>query len=217
MPVEMCGLDDVRHEIAYSIQDAPPDYIDRHIVQAAIRIARDLRAIRRTVKVDMQVGVKDYYPAPIKGERWFALRSLKVCGRCIDVGNEPLCTDVRCNACIPGYGYFKGPCGIILDRPPKADVERAIEIEMIAIPELDACELDCAFVETYTEGIQSLAEAMMRKHKGRNGKEVHSWYDPALSMDLMRTFEKDLMGRYKNDYLRNYHSEEFSVGFGLPG
>ena len=207
MAVEMCEVDNLVHEPHFAVLDAPLDYVRHHIVQSAIIVARDLKCLTRKITMDIQAGVRDYYPTTENDERWLAAKAICVHGRCVDFIEPPMCDD-QCRFQVYGYGWFETPCAVMLSATPRKDCARAIRVEMYAVPKRDASMLDAQFVEKYMDAIQTRAVATMRMDKG--GKEVNNWYDPNLSHSLMVMFERDLMGRYKIDRAERYKQLEYS-------
>jgi hypothetical protein len=207
LPIEKVAMSELTPEVQYAALEAPTAYIERHVKQAAITVARDLGVLKRKVTMDIQKGVRDYYPCPEEGERWHKVNSICICGHCIEFA-EPPCCDTACKCGIGRYGWFESPDKIQLSWSPEKDMPGSIVIEMVAVPKLDACDLDAWFAEVYAEAIQAKALSAMRRDKG-GGKEPHSWYDPQLARELTRVYETEIMGRHKNDLSRQYGNYDY--------
>lgn len=210
MPIDFTPLSELSAEVQYSALDAPSAYIERHLKQAAILVARDLKVLTRKVRLDIQAGVSDYYLCPQEDERWHSVKSVCICGQCIEFA-EPPCCERACKCSIGRYGYFEAPDKIVLSWSPTKDESDGIVVEMVALPKLDACSLDSWFAEVYMQAIQTKALANMRRDKG--GKEPHSWYDPILARELDKIFQGEIMGRHKIDQATKYKP----MGYEGPG
>lgn len=206
MPVQFTSIDELVHEPQFSAQDAPVAYIQHNLVNAAVKVARDMKVLTRKVTLDIQKGVRDYYVCPEDGERWHWINSACICGRCIEFA-EPPCCDTGCECSLGQTASFEGPDKVLLNWSPEKDIPGGITLEMVAVPARGACRFDSWFVEVFGEAIQTKALATMRRDKG--GKEPNSWYDPALARELDRYFENDLMARHKIDKATKYNAHQY--------
>lgn len=197
LPIPRVDIKELTPEIEFAASGAPTGYIQRYLSEAAIMLARDLRVLKRKVTMDIQAGVRDYFPRPEKDERWHQLLSICICNQCVQLDNPPCC-DTPCKCGLGKFGWFEtSQSQINLSWTPKEDIAGGITVEMLAVPKKSACTLDEWFTEVHGYAIQQKALELIRADKGDN-KEPHGWYEPSLAQ-LHRARYIEAISRHKID------------------
>lgn len=149
--VEFIDISEMLPRVTLVAEGVPDSVAIEYLRQSAYTVARESRLLERTVRIETQRGVDDYYLEP-GSEQITLLKSIKLVDKCT---NNKQCFEPL-NLC-NGFKFFP-PDKIVLNEIPKED-GKVLEVVYYAAPTQDTCEVDSLLYDRYHDLIVSGALA----------------------------------------------------------
>lgn len=205
--VAFIGLEEFLPRVSLVAKGVPDDVALEYLRQAAMRLARESKLLKRELRLDVQAGVRDYYIQSGDNEQVHLIHSVQY-GK---AGERSGCASSSCfvplKACRSGVFSFEPPDKVILNQSPKSDGEGALFVHYFAMPTQNACEVDALLFEHYHDVVVDGALGwllMMRKYE---------FADPQLAVLYGRQFRQGL-AQAKIDVMRRFETgtQRFTTG-----
>lgn len=192
--IEFVSLAEFLPRVTLVAKGVPDDIALEYIRQACQTIARDSLLLERTLELDVQEGVRDYYLENGDAEQVHYVSHIQLGGSrsACDTHRKPL-----------GYWscrefVFEPNDKIVLTETPKADSENYLMVKYFAMPNQNACEVDKLLFDRYHDVVVNgaLSDLLLMRQ--------YEFADPQMAMVYSQKFKQgiaqvkiDVMNRFQ--------------------
>lgn len=201
--VEFMDISDMLPRVTLVAKGVPDSIAIEYLRQAAYTLARESRLLERTLKIELQGGVGDYYLEQ-GSEQIMLVKSIKLDDKC--------CRRKQCfepfHLC-DGFRFFP-PDKIVLDEVPNVDGS-TLEVVYYAAPTQDTCEIDKLLFDRHHDTIVAgaLAELLLMSKYEFSDIRLASVYEQKFNrgiasakIDVERDFKAGTMHEHPAKYWR---------------
>ncbi|WP_439291466.1 phage adaptor protein [Lonepinella koalarum] len=147
--VEFISLTEFLPRVTLIAKGVPDDVALEYLRQSAQIFCQQSRLLKRELRLDVQVGVRDYYLEQGDNEQVHVVQSVHLGNR----GEKCRCFFEHFHS--PRHGFchkhftFEPNDKIILSKPPKFDGENQLQVHYFAQPTQTACDVDKLLFDRY--------------------------------------------------------------------
>lgn len=174
--VEREHFDEIIPYVAVNVIGVPAGVVGHAIRLSAIEFAQRTKAIKRTMYLSTQCGVR-HYPLQVDDcNAIIAIEDVSYCGSCLRLSSVSCCMS-------GGFWYaFERPDDFYIGIEPDRDGQRDLEIRAVVMPGQDSCFLDKWVYDLHAETIAQGALYRILK------MQAEEWFNPAMSSLAAREF-----------------------------
>lgn len=200
--VEFIGLDEFLPRVTLVAKGVPDDVALEYLRQSAQTLSRNALLLKRTLHLDVQAGVRDYYIQTGENEQVHLIHYAgyhnfhhQMISQC---GSDSGCF-VALKMCRSNHFSFEPPDKIILNKSPKEDKESELIVKYFAMPSQTACEVDKLLFDRYHDVVVNgaLADLLIMRQ--------YSFSDYVMAEHYLKNFRKGI-AQAKIDFTRQYQT-----------
>lgn len=157
---ETVPIADLQPLIAYHYTDMASGVMDYYLREAVIKFSRKTRILRRKIQIDIQKGVNDYLLFLEDGYLISEINQVRVDG---------VCLKKLCDSCVCRPMQFKYRSGQLT----VCELEGCLlEVEVVAIPTRNSCEIDADIFNQFGDVIASGANSILMTGSDKRWKNL---------------------------------------------
>ncbi|ETD67551.1 hypothetical protein V757_11215 [Pelistega indica] len=180
------SFDEFKHEIRLAIGEAPDDLIANYVRLAIIELCERSQVLARTIEIDLQCGVEEYYIETEEDERIVSIQRICVDGNCCS-DNAILRASEPCDTGCTVHSraiWFVPPDTLNIRPVPTSNKEGAVKVFVAVAPTREACSVDQLIYERYFDTVINGALARLYLAK------TTPWHDRGLAEYHRQLFDK---------------------------